>query len=424
MAAAIAAAVLGLSLILESCTDQCEEKYTYVYYEPVFTPLSVIRNSVSLTSPQPMEEVGKIYFKDGYLFVNDPGKGIHVIDNRNPSQPVQQSFISIPGNYDLAIRNSILYADSYVDLVVLDISNLQQVKEINRLENIFSAYNSLGFYADQERGIVTNWIERRDVRVDESSCNIRREVWGGFFFRNGVAFMDAGSFSSKAAISPGNSTGVGGSMARFTINQDFLYMLDGGNIHAVDISIAQQPEKKSSQYLAWDIETIFPYNNLLFIGAQSGMHIFDLQQPETPSFVSTYRHINSCDPVVVENDYAYVTLRSGNECQGFTNQLEVIHLENLHAPKLIKAYPMYNPHGLGIDRQLLFICDGDAGLKIYSAKDRLAIDKNLLRHYKDIHAYDAIPLDDVLMLIGKDGIHQYDYSDPKNIVKLSQLKLK
>jgi hypothetical protein len=423
LAAGALASLLGLSLFLESCTDSCTETYSYTYYEPVFTSLEVVRNSISLSTPQPMEEVGKIYFKDGYLFVNDPGKGIHIIDNRDPANPVQQGFINIPGNYDLAIRNSILFADSYIDLVALDISNLNLVREVSRMEGIFSSYNSLGFYADNTRGVVTDWIERKDVQVNASGCEIQRQSWGGFFFRNGVAFMDAAGFSSKAAISPGNSTGIGGSMARFTIYNDYLYMLDAGNIHTADISLPAVPEKRSSQYLSWDIETIFPYADKLFIGARSGMHIFDLTDPENPNRISTYRHINSCDPVVVENNYAYVTLRSGNECDGFTNQLEVLNLDNLTSPKLVKTYPMHNPHGLGIDKHMLFICDGDAGLKIYNAKDKLAIDKNLLKHYKNIHAYDAIPFDNVLMLIGKEGISQYDYADPANIRKLSQLKL-
>jgi hypothetical protein len=422
-AALLIAAVISFQLMLSGCTDQCTETYSFTYYEPVFTPLSEIRNSVSVGIPQPLEEVGKIYFKDGYLFVNDPGKGIHVIDNQDPSNPVKKYFINIPGNYDLSIRNTILYADSYIDLVALDISDLNQVKEVGRLENIFSGYNSMGFYADSERGIVTEWVERKDVQVDRSSCEGIMETWGGIYYRGGIALMDGAAFSSKAAISPGNTTGVGGSMARFTINNDHLYMLDAGSIHTVDIGIPASPEKKSSQYFRWDIETIFPYEDKLFIGAQSGMHIFDLSDPDNPTFASTYEHINSCDPVVVDNDIAYVTLRSGNECNGFTNQLEVLDVEDWMAPELIKIYPMHNPHGLGIDNELLFLCDGDDGLKIYNVADKQSIDQHLIKHYHTIHAYDVIPINGVLMLIGEDGIVQYDYSDPENITKISHLKI-
>lgn len=423
LALLILSALLGLSILLEGCNDRCTETYSYTYFEPVYTPLATIRAGVKQESPRQLQGLGKIYFKDGYLFVNQPGEGIHVIDNRNPESPVIKSFIKIPGNYDLAIRNTTLYADSYIDLVALDISNLNQVTEVARIEYAFISYNSMGFYATAENGVVTDWTER-EVTFDESSCeNIRWEAWGGFRWGGGIFLANAASFDSRAAIAPGNSTGIGGSMARFTISNDYLYMLDGGNIHTADISVAATPEKKSTQYVMWDIETIFPYSDKLFIGARSGMHIYDLATPENPQKISTYSHINSCDPVVVSGNYAYVTLRSGTQCQGFANQLEVLDISNLTSPSLVKMYPMHNPHGLGVDDPVLFICDGNDGLKIYDATDKLNIDKNLIKHYKNIHAYDAIPFNNVLMLIGEDGIFQYDYSDLNNISLLSHIQV-
>jgi hypothetical protein len=271
--------------------------------------------------------------------------------------------------------------------------------------------------------VVTDWIERRDVTVESVPCENPVMSWGGFWFRGGIAMLEASLFSSAQAIAPGNSTGIGGSMARFTITGDHLYMLDGGYIRTADISIAAAPESVSEQYLNWDIETIFPYEDKLFIGARSGMHIFDLSTPENPVRITTYAHVNSCDPVVVSGDYAYVTLRSGTECSGFTNQLEVLNISNITQPALLKIYPMHNPHGLGIDDDVLFVCDGDAGLKIYNASNKLSIDKHMIKQYKDIHAYDAIPFNNVLMLIGKDGIVQYDYSNLSAIKKLSHLKV-
>ena len=56
--------------------------------------------------------------------------------------------------------------------------------------------------------------------------------------------------------------------------------------------------------------------------------------------------------------------REGTACGGFTNQLDVIDISNKTSPLLISSYAMYNPSGLGIDGDLIFICDGEAGLKI------------------------------------------------------------
>ena len=416
-------ALVGCSLLFHGC-DQCEDRYTYTYYEPVYTPLSVIRSSVALDEPRAITGVGKIYFKDGYLYVNEPGKGIHVIDNRDPASPVVKHFITIPGNFDMAIRNNILYADSYIDLVALDISNPDQVVEVSRLENIFSQYNSMGIYVDAQRGLVTEWEEKKNVEITETPCDASIQPWGGYYYRGGIVMYAEGDMAFKASGLTGSSTGVGGSMARFTINTDHLYMIDGGKLHTADVADPTQLVKKSSTHLSWDIETIFPYDDKLFIGSQSGMHIFSLEDPANPKKVSTYEHVRSCDPVVVEGNTAYVTLRSGTACQGFTNQLEVINVADWSKPALVKVYPMHNPHGLGVDESLLFICDGGAGLKIYDATDQQNIDKHLIKHYDKIHAYDVIPLNDVLMLIGEDGIYQYDYSDPTKIKLLSKLSIK
>ena len=419
--------LLGISILLEGCTDKCEIQSEYVYFEPVYTTVEELRASIDLTGPQPLGAVGKIYVKDNYLFVNEPGEGIHIIDNRNPSQPIQKKFLKIPGNFDMAIKGNTLYADSHVDLIAFNISNVSLIEETGRLEGVFKNYRSFGMPTDANCCVITSWIEKKNVQLNESDCEVNLQPWGGVYYEMGIAvpLTMSGAYSSKAAVTPGSGSGpgVGGSLARFTINGDYLYMLDGGDLQVADISSPNEPLAKSRAYLSWDIETIFPYKNNLFIGSASGMHIMDLSSPEAPTKLSTYEHVQSCDPVVVDDKYAYVTLRSGTTCQGFTNQLEVIDIENLRSPQLLRTYPMTNPHGLGIDNTTLFICDGDDGLKAFDAADVNNIDKNLLAHYKDINATDVIPFNNTLIMIGEDGLFQYDYSNPKDIRLLSTINI-
>ena len=127
--------------------------------------------------------------------------------------------------------------------------------------------------------------------------------------------------------------------------------------------------------------------------------------------------------IFVDDKYAYVTLRSANTCQAGANVLEVINIENPTQPTLVKSYPMTNPHGLGIDQRMLFLCDGDDGLKAFDANDVMDLSNNMVAHYKGINATDVIPFNNLLMMIGEDGIFQYDYSDPKNIKLLSQISI-
>ena len=125
--------------------------------------------------------------------------------------------------------------------------------------------------------------------------------------------------------------------------------------------------------------------------------------------------------MVVNDDIAYVTLRSGNACEGFTDQLDVIDIRDLTRPRLIKSYEMDNPHGLGISGSTLFICEGRYGLKVFDAANPRTIDAHRLAHFTDVHAYDVIPLGDVLMMVGDDGLYQYDYADPRRVKQLSRL---
>ncbi len=412
----IALAILGFS----SCTDQCESEKTYHYFEPIFTSMEEIRASVFVTTPTEIKQVGKIYFSNDYLFVNEPNEGVHVINNSHPEQPVNVAFINIPGAFDLAVKGNILFSDSYMDLVAIDISDLQNLKEIGRLENVYDEYNSYGFYASSEQGVVTGWEEKSTVTVSSTECGINENDWG-FYVQEGIAVADAARFNSNQAVAPTNP-GMGGSMARFAIEDNYLYSVGFSTLRPINISNPTNMITGDVLTIDWGLETIFPYNNHLFLGADDGMHIVDISQPNAPVLLSTYEHIRSCDPVVVQDTLAFVTLRSGSECQGFTNQLEVINIADLEAPKLLYTYQMFNPHGLGKDGDALFICDGSAGLKIYNANDISLIDQNLVAHYPNIQAFDIIPYNNVAMMIGEDGLFQYDYSDLNDIKLLSKIE--
>lgn len=200
-------------------------------------------------------------------------------------------------------------------------------------------------------------------------------------------------------------------------------MLDQGFVKNLDLSAPLSPQAGEDLYVAWDVETLFPRNNELFVGAQSGMHILNISDRDQPELISTYQHMTNCDPVIVDGDIAYVTLRSGTECQGWENQLDVIDISDLSNPRQLHTFPMHNPHGLSKDGDALFICDGDEGLKVFDASDIATINQNLLTHDRSIQAYDVIAYNNIAMLIGDDGLHQYDYSDLNNIRHLSTITL-
>jgi LVIVD repeat len=96
---------------------------------------SIIR--IYADSAREVKNAGKIYVKDNLIFQNDYGFGIHVIDKTDPSNPRRIGFINIAGNLEMSIKGNHLYANSYADLVVVDISNWQSIKEIQRIHHAF-----------------------------------------------------------------------------------------------------------------------------------------------------------------------------------------------------------------------------------------------------------------------------------------------
>ncbi len=212
-------------------------------------------------------------------------------------------------------------------------------------------------------------------------------------------------------------------MARFTVYENYLYAVNEYMLRLFNIADPADPKPDKEMYVGWNIETLFPYEQKLFLGSTTGMYIYSLADPSNPEFISIFRHASSCDPVVVEGNLAYVTLRAGNLCGDITSQLDVIDITDLTEPKLLKEYPMEEPYGLGIDSNVLFVCDGDAGLKVYNAVDPLVIDQHMIARYEGINAWDVIPLGNVLIMIGTDGLYQYDYTDPEHIKELSVIPI-
>jgi hypothetical protein len=224
-------------------------------------------------------------------------------------------------------------------------------------------------------------------------------------------------FSCDGTLSNGtdsSSSGTGGSMARFACVGNHLYVVDDTYLQTFDISDSTKITRTSRIQSSWtnQIETIFPTDSLLFLGSTNGMYIFRLDDPAKPEFVYLYTHVTSCDPVVVKGKYAYVTLRTDYDtwsCSRGVDQLEVIDLSKITAPKNVGIYPMVNPRGLGIDGHLLFLCDG-MDLVVMDATDPLALTA-LHRVTLDGTPYDVIAKNGVLTLSYSSGLKQYAYSN-------------
>ena len=396
------------SIFLVQCSRQRCEMRTVTHYEEIHLSFEDIRSEkITFEASRSLEKTGKIYFKDNYLFINEINKGIHIFDNTNPSAPANVGFIKIVGNVDIAIRGNILFADSYTDLLSIDISNFENPRLLQRVENVFTT----NFQIDDTKGVFIYY--EKSERLEEV-C-----VEG---VNSGIGCSSNEDVSPVATPEFDNAdqgTGQGGSLARFSLVSSYLYVLTGENMNIYNLNTPSQINQETSVTVGFGIETLWGYEDKLFIGSTTGMYIFDNTNPTSPELLSVYSHVFSCDPVVVEGDLAYVTLRSGTGCNRGVDRLEIIDISDPRNPVLRAEYPMTNPHGLGIDNGTLFLCDGRDGLKIYNAKDTQNL--NQLAHYQNISSIDVIPLGNILLMIGEDGFYQYDYSDLNDIKLLSKI---
>lgn len=416
--------LLHLLVSMVSCKDSSIEYRKYTANVPQYMSYDEMRKPVKATAANPIQASGKIYIQGNYLFVNEKYKGIHVFDNSNPESPVNLAFLDIPGNVDLAVRGNYLYADNYVDLVVLDISDLNNPVEAARIKDIFpyTIPETTEVYPianiNQAEGVIVGW-QVKEVTEEIPDGGIMPY----YFFDKGTGVFFSSEAVNSGGGAPSQVVGVGGSMARFIINGTQFYGLNQTNMQVINIEQPFRPIVGTKIEMSRQVETVFIDSSYLFIGTQTGMLIYDISVPNTPVYKSEYNHFQSCDPVVVKDQLAYVTLRAGNRCGNWQNLMEVIDLHNIMSPTLLKSYPMTEPYGLGIDNKTLFVCDGAAGLKIYDATDPLQIDQHLLKMYTDLNAYDVIPFGNVLIMIAADGIYQYSYADLQNIQQLSKIPI-
>lgn len=152
--------------LLASCGNKNGSPKEIIGYAPVYqtdTEIETIKSS----DPQPILDGGKIYTKDHYLYQVETGKGIHVIDIQNASQPKKLAFIQVAGAQEISIKGNLLYTNNYNDLVVVDIENVKDAKLVKRVQEVFHIINTTtppenGYFEciDPNKGPVVGWEKK------------------------------------------------------------------------------------------------------------------------------------------------------------------------------------------------------------------------------------------------------------------------
>ncbi|MFP4845765.1 hypothetical protein [Winogradskyella sp. PE311] len=157
---------LIVTFLLQSCigwgTSGGDDIGQFSIYEPVIMQRSNFETTTTLdTNSRPIENTGKIYVKDDYIFINEVNKGFYIINNTNPSNPINVGFINVLGASDLSIKGDVFYVNNATDLLAFTID--QSIGALNitkRLENVFpQIWSPEGeiYYAIEENEIIIDW---------------------------------------------------------------------------------------------------------------------------------------------------------------------------------------------------------------------------------------------------------------------------
>ena len=232
-----------------------------------------------------------------------------------------------------------------------------------------------------------------------------------------------------------NSSGevLSGSYANMLTLGDFLYVLGNGALKTLSISDPSNPVQIDSKAIDFSIESLFISGINIFVGSPEGMFIYTIGDDGIPAFRSQTDYdsfdLFSCfqDPITANENYAYVTLDNDAavfECfrPDLDDQMRVFDLENLENPVLVSSIPMFDPKGIALDEDLLFVCEKFNGLSVFELSNPIL--PELIFKSPPFEAYDLIPANDLLMVVGGDTLHQFNYTDRENIFKIGEFALR
>lgn len=405
---------LFAALSMVSC-DKEDDTDLVRFAVPTVKSLAEIRSSVSVTSAQPTQSNGKIYVAEQYLFYIAQESGVHVFDNSNPASPQNIAFINLAGVHDIAVKGNYLFADNFVDLLVFDIGNIQNISLVRTVPNsivFFPQYPEDAEFYDytvnpNQDEIITGFTIEMKPRPQGQEVVFANDALAGFESTNS------------------GNIGVGGSYARFQINNNALYTIDSYKLNVFNIANPAAAFFDKEVYMTqWfgggEFETLFIQKDILFVGSTTGMYTVDAEDEFNPYFVSGFSHATACDPVVVFGNTAYITVRGGSSCGAIEDQINVIDVTNIANPTLLSTYLLNEPYGLGIKNGVLYVGCGANGLKIFNATNSAGL---ILANSYANNVKDVIPLDSHLITVGDNTITQYSYGPNFTLTLLSQITL-
>lgn len=185
-----------------------------------------------------------------------------------------------------------------------------------------------------------------------------------FFFLLSVLVLTLPSCSKSDSTSISNLEGSSGSITRFAVYENHMYVLNSNEIQTFDLADRENPLLVHAIQTEYGLETIFIYEGKAFLGARTGLYILDLANPAEPVILSeairSEVFFGGCDPVVVRDNYAFSTIKIiENICGNWNAEsaLIIYDVSDSSNPMEVAVRTLSEPNGLGILGDVLLVCD-------------------------------------------------------------------
>ena len=129
--------LLSVSILFSACTPYDTVPSSVEGFAPVYSQDVSTLKTIKAESPRTTVNGGKIYTVGNLLFQVEQDSGIHIINYVNPSSPQKLGFIKSFLCKEITVKNGFIYTNNLSDLVVIDINNPADIKEVGRTPNVF-----------------------------------------------------------------------------------------------------------------------------------------------------------------------------------------------------------------------------------------------------------------------------------------------
>lgn len=135
----ISICLISLSCIIFSCDFNRDNHLPQKVegFVPVYTNNIAALKQIRAEPAREITRGGKIYTVGNLLFQVEIDSGIHVINYADPANPVKLGFIKSFLCKEVSVKSGFIYTNNFSDLVVIDIRNWGNIKEVSRIPKVF-----------------------------------------------------------------------------------------------------------------------------------------------------------------------------------------------------------------------------------------------------------------------------------------------